>query len=111
MPLIDKVTVQSAGLDAEELFFRKQEQERMKALRAKSEQETGAQYREEHQNHCFRCGTPSLVEVDHGDIKIDICVNENCGAVHLDPGELDTIIKAGAPAIKRMQMAVFNIFK
>ena len=111
MPLIEKVAVECAGLDAEELFFHKQEQERLKALRAKAEQDAGSQYREEHKDHCFRCGTPSLVEVDHAGVKIDICVNENCGAVHLDPGELDAIIKAGAPAIRRMQMAVFNIFK
>ncbi len=111
MDLNDKISVTCAGLDSEELYFQQQEAERMKALREASEKEADTEYRSDHQYHCFRCGTASLVEVEHCGAKIDICLNEGCGAVHLDPGELDQIVSQGASAIKRVQMAVFNIFK
>ena len=79
--------------DIEDAFFKEQEQKLIQKLRKKSSESGDEKYREEHRNHCFRCGTPSLVEVERGKVKIDICVNENCGAIHLDPGELKSIIK------------------
>jgi uncharacterized protein (UPF0147 family) len=96
--------------DLEAVYFQKQEQEIVKNLREKAEEEADKQYREEHQGHCFRCGTASLVEVEKGNVKIDICVNEGCGAVHLDPGELDEIIKDKS-VISNVRLAIFNVFK
>lgn len=111
MDLKEKISVSCAGLDSEELYFKQQEQERMKALREAAEKEADAAYKKDHEYHCFRCGTASLVEVEYCGTKIDICLNEGCGAVHLDPGELDQIVSQGASTIKRVQLAVFNIFK
>lgn len=111
MDLKDKISVSCTGLDSEELYFKQQEEERMKALRESAEKTADAEYKSDHQYHCFRCGTASLVEVEHCGAKIDICLNEGCGAVHLDPGELDQIMSQGAGAIKKVQLAVLNIFK
>jgi len=86
----------------EELYFKEQEQNQIKKLREK--------YCEEHKDHCFRCGTRSLVEVDRGDVKIDICVNKDCGAMHLDPGELEAIMK-DQKSIITVSKAIFNVFK
>jgi len=98
------------SVDSEDAYFIEQEQKLIKKLREQSAEDSDKKYREEHQGHCFRCGTPSLVEVERGAVKIDICVNENCGAVHLDPGELDEIVK-DQKAIKNVRTALFRVFK
>lgn len=94
----------------EELHFKEQEQNQIKNLREKSAKEANEKYCEEHKDHCFRCGTRSLVEVDRGDVKIDICVNKDCGAVHLDPGEMEAIMK-DQKSIITVSKAIFNVFK
>jgi hypothetical protein len=95
---------------SEHAYFTEQEQKIIKALRERASREAALKYCEEHKNHCFRCGTKSLIEVDRGDIKVDICVNENCGAIHLDPGELEHIMKDNK-AISSIRKSVFDIFK
>jgi hypothetical protein len=96
--------------DHEDLFFKEQEQEKIRKLRKKAAQESNQKYREEHKNHCFRCGTPSLAEISYGTVKIDVCINDQCGAVHLDPGELEAILK-DRDGIEKVRKAVFSIFK
>ena len=95
---------------AEEIHFNKDEQEKIKALRERAAKEKQAQYCEDHKYHCFRCGSKSLVEVQKGNIAIDICVNENCGAVHLDPGELEALLK-DTGLINNVRNSILNVFK
>ena len=97
-------------VQAEEIFFNQEEQNKIKALREKAAKEKQEQYCEEHKYHCFRCGSKSLVEIQKGNVAIDICVNENCGAVHLDPGELETILK-DTSLIKDIRNSILNVFK
>lgn len=111
MSLADKVSVKCSGLDSEELYFMQQEQDRMKELRAECVKEADEEYRESHKYHCFRCGSQSLVEVDHEGVKIDICINNGCGAVHLDPGELEAFESRDKSAISKVQKAVLSIFQ
>ena len=94
----------------EAAFFAEQDQKRLRALRKKVSEEATKKYTEEHKYHCFRCGTESLAEIDEGDVKIDICVNKDCGAIHLDPGELKIIIKdqKALSAAKKAFLSVFN---
>ena len=107
----DRVLLKIKGeMGDEELYFKEQEQNQIKNLREKSAEETNEKYCEEHKDHCFRCGTRSLVEVDRGDVKIDICVNKDCGAVHLDPGELEAVMK-DQKSIITVSKAIFNVFK
>jgi hypothetical protein len=94
----------------EDLHFKEEDEKLIRKLREKNRKESDKEYRNTHADHCFRCGTKSLVEVDRGDIKIDICVNENCGAVHLDPGELENILK-DAKVIKGIRKSFLSIFK
>ena len=93
----------------DDLYFKEEDEKLLRELRERSEKEANEKYCEEHKGHCFRCGTQSLVEIDRGDVKIDICVNDNCGAVHLDPGELEEIVK-DEKAIKNIRKSVFSIF-
>ena len=72
----EKVTVCiQAEVDQEELYFKEEDEKLLKSLREKATEEEDQKYKEEHKNHCFRCGTKSLVEIDRGDIKIDMCIN------------------------------------
>jgi len=95
---------------SEEAFFAERDQNKLRELRKKAEQEATKKYCEEHKYHCFRCGTQSLAEIDEGKVKIDICVNEDCGAIHLDPGELKEIIKdqSSLSAAKNVFLSVFK---
>ena len=107
----DRVVVKiKSEMGSDEAYFKEQDQKLIKKLRESSVEESTGKYCEEHKNHCFRCGTKSIVEVDRGDIKIDICVNKNCGAVHLDPGELEQILRddKAIGIIRKSLFAVFN---
>lgn len=95
---------------SEESYFLERDQNKLRALREKATAEATKKYCEEHKYHCFRCGTKSLAEIDEGKVKIDICVNENCGAIHLDPGELKKIIKDQS-ALASAKNAFLSVFK
>ena len=95
---------------SEQAYFAKKDQQKLRNLREKAAKEATKKYTEEHKYHCFRCGTQSLAEIDEGNVKVDVCVNENCGAVHLDPGELAEIIK-DKKAIAAAKKAFLSVFK
>ena len=95
---------------SEAAFFAEQDQVKLRELRKRATEEATKKYREEHKYHCFRCGTQSLAEIDEGKVKIDICVNEHCGAIHLDPGELKEIVKDQG-ALSAAKNAFLSVFK
>ena len=95
---------------SEEAFFLEKDQQKLRNLRKKATEEATRKYCQEHKYHCFRCGTKSLAEIDEGNVKVDICVNENCGAIHLDPGELKEIIKDQS-ALAAAKNAFLSVFK
>ena len=95
---------------SEEAYFAERDQIILRELRKKAAKEANQKYCEEHKYHCFRCGSQSLAEIDEGNVKIDICVNENCGAIHLDPGELKEIIKDQS-ALSSAKNAFLSEFK
>ena len=94
----------------EQSFFAERDQQLLRDLRTKAAHDASQKYCEEHKYHCFRCGTKSLAEIDEGNVKIDICVNKNCGAIHLDPGELKAIIKDQG-ALSSAKKAFLSVFK
>ena len=95
---------------SEKSYFAERDQKLLRELRERAASEANKKYCEEHKYHCFRCGTESLAEIDEGDVKIDICVNEDCGAIHLDPGELKIIIK-DQNALSAAKKAFLSVFK
>ena len=99
-----------AQLSKEDSFFAQHAQEQIKELREKAAHEGDRKYRAEHQYHCFRCGTESLVEIQKGKVSVDICVNEECGALHLDAGELDALLE-DKEFVKKARKSIFDIFK
>jgi len=98
-------------LNSEDVYFQEHYQKQMEKLRAAAKIEANEVYTSEHKNHCFRCGTHSLIEVQQGDVHIDICVNEGCGAVHLDPGELEKILDSERGFLGKIKTSVFSVFK
>ena len=94
----------------EDSYFAKQAQEQIKGLREKAAQESSQKYKEDHKYHCFRCGTKSLVEIQKGDVVIDMCVNDKCGALHLDAGELEALFE-DREFVKKARKSIFDLFK
>jgi hypothetical protein len=95
---------------SEEAYFAEQDQRKLRELRERAGEEVTKKYCEKHKYHCFRCGTQSLAEIDEGNVKIDICVNKNCGAIHLDPGELKKLIKDQS-VLSGARNAFLSVFK
>ena len=95
---------------SEDAYFAEQDKKKIEKLRADSGKNANEKYREEHKYHCFRCGTQSLAEFDEGDVKVDICINKDCGALHLDPGELQEILE-NKQSIKKTRSAFLSLFK
>ncbi len=95
---------------SEAAYLVERDQQKLRELRRKAAEESTKKYSEEHKYHCFRCGTQSLAEIDEGKVKIKICVNKDCGAVHLDPGELKELIKdqKALPAAAKAFLSVFK---
>lgn len=106
-PISVKILQQKGSEDA---HFAERDQQKLRELREKAREETTKKYCEEHKYHCFRCGSQSLAEIDEGNVKIDICVNEDCGAIHLDPGELKEVIK-DQRALSAAKNAFLSVFK
>mgnify|MGYP001308530065 CR=1 FL=1 len=76
----------------EEEYFKRQELQKMAALRAEQEKEGLLKALEErkelHYNRCGRCGELMEPKIFQG-VEIDLC--PSCGAVLLDPGELEEL--------------------
>ena len=94
----------------EDSYFAQQAQEQIKALREKAGTQSNQKYMDDHKYHCFRCGTESLVEIQKGSVSIDLCVNEGCGALHLDAGELDALLEDQG-FVKKARKSLFDVFK
>jgi hypothetical protein len=100
--------------DSEDVFFKENDQKLIQALREKAAKEADSKYREEHKGHCFRCGTKSLAEIKRGNVTIDVCINKGCGAVHLDPGELESCeaeLKKQDGGFSKITGALGSLFK
>jgi hypothetical protein len=95
----------------EDLHFREEERKQIEKLRAMAAKEADETYSKAHKNHCFRCGTHSLVEVEHKNVKIDMCVNDGCGAVHLDPGEMEKILEGERGVFSKVKISIFGVIK
>jgi len=96
--------------ESEKEFFAKSDEIKLREFRKMVALEANKKYAEEHKYHCFRCGTQSLAEIVKGKVKIDICVNENCGAIHLDHGELEELIKDQS-MLSATKKAFLSVFK
>lgn len=83
----------------------------LRELRAKATKNYDDVYLQAHRNHCFRCGTPSLVEVDYEEFKINLCINDGCGAMHLDPGEMEKILEGEKGLFYKVRTSISSVFK
>lgn len=107
----ERVVIKAKELSKEDLYFREQDKKKIEELRAKSTKNADEAYRDAHRNHCFRCGTPSLVEVEYKGIKIDLCVNDGCGGTHLDPGEMEKILEEEKGLFFKVKYSLSYVFR
>jgi len=81
------------GIDLEDKFFHDEDEARIKALKAKLDAEKSAEaaavQKALHHLHCGKCGTKMDTRLFKG-VEIEVC--PSCGAVLLDPGELQTLV-------------------
>ncbi len=80
----------------EEEYFLLQDQELLKAQRAKLDAERAAKARSAHFMKCPKCGA-DIAEQSIGPVKVDVC--PECHGMWLDAGELEMITKVKEGAI------------
>ena len=80
------------GVTSEEEYFHKQQQDQLAKLREiaalESAAEAAAAAKKLHHHMCGKCGTPMDTTIFKG-VEIERC--PSCGAVLLDPGELEQL--------------------
>lgn len=80
----------------EDEYFVLQDQELMKAQRARLDAERAAAERREHYMKCPKCGH-DIAEQSVGPVKVDVC--PECHGMWLDAGELEMITKVKDGAV------------
>lgn len=89
----------------EDEYFLLQDQELIKAQRAKLDAERAAQARAAHLGKCPRCGA-NLAEKKLGPVTVDVC--PDCGGMWLDNGELEMLTKVKETAIGGFLKDIFK---
>lgn len=81
------------GIDQEEEYFHRREQEKIAKLKAQQEAEAALKEAEDlkalHYFHCGKCGNKMETRIYKG-VEIEVCTK--CNAVLLDPGELEQLV-------------------
>ena len=87
------MSTSDAGVDLEEKFFHDADEAKIQALKQKLEDEKASEAADErkalHHLHCGKCGTKMDTQIFKG-LEIEVC--PSCGAVLLDPGELQELV-------------------
>lgn len=95
--------------DPEHEYFLRLEQEKKDALRKQLEAEASTRAAEAlkalHANHCGRCGGDLAPQPFKG-VEIDVC--GSCGAVLLDPGELEQLAGQDGAGFLTEMLSVFR---
>ena len=98
--------------DAEDEYFHREEKEKLARLKAKAEAEANQAAlkarREAHWNKCGKCGADMHAQLFKG-IEIEIC--SECGAVLLDPGELESLAGQDQSGVFQTIGDLFNFSK
>lgn len=89
----------------EDEYFLLQDQELIKAPRAKLDAERIAKARASHLGKCPRCGA-ALVVKPLGPVTVDVC--EDCGGMWLDNGELEMLTKVKETAVGGFLKDIFK---
>ena len=95
--------------DAEEEYFARLNREKQAKINAEVAAEAAladrARFKALHAQHCGKCGGP-LAPVNFRGIEIDVC--GDCGAVLLDPGELEALAGKDESGAVKSLAALFS---
>jgi hypothetical protein len=98
--------------DQEEEFFHRQDQEKLRRLREMEEMRTAAEEEGDlkalHHFRCGKCGQKMSSQTFRG-IEVEIC--PGCGAVLLDPGELEKLTGEDKGGVARTIADFFRFTK
>src|SRR5262245_17360439 len=94
------------GYSKEDEYFYRKDQELIAKLREKAEAQRSKleseNKRKEYWMRCPKCGS-SLKEESYGNtVLVDRCTSESCGGVFFDGGELEILLKAKGPLLRRI---------
>jgi hypothetical protein len=92
----------------EDEYFTRQDAELIRSMRDRLDSERSTADKPESYMKCPRCGG-TLVEVAHGDVKIDQC--DSCTGVWLDPGEIELIERASRSSSPQFMENLFGMLK
>jgi hypothetical protein len=92
-------------INSEDEYFHKKDQELLSKLRAEADAKRAKQSAEhkkaEYWMRCPKCGS-TLKEESYGSVMVDRCTSQSCSGIFLDGGELEILLKAKAPLLKRI---------
>lgn len=95
--------------DLEEEYFAKREREKLAALKADLDQEAASraveERRELHYHRCGKCGD-AMVTKGYRGVEIEVC--PTCGAVLLDPGELQQLAGEDRSGVLKGMLSFFG---
>ncbi len=95
--------------DLEEEYFAKEDREKIAKLKAAADAEKAAAAllarKEQHWNKCGKCGADMDTKPFRG-IEIELC--PECGAVLLDPGELEKLAGEDHGAVVKGLLSIFG---
>lgn len=93
----------------EEEYFHREDQERLRKMReelaAQKAAEQEAALKALHYFHCGKCGHKMNTQIFKG-LEIEIC--PNCGAVLLDPGELQQLVGEDSGGVAKRLAEFFS---
>lgn len=100
------------GIDLEEKYFSDEDKLKLQKLKAEMEAEAAARAAAElkslHHLHCGKCGAKMDTQLFRG-VEIEVC--PSCGAVLLDPGELEALAGADKAGLLETVTDFFSFSK
>ena len=98
------------NIDQEDEYFHRLEQEKLAKLKAAAAEEQAvadaADRKELHFHHCGKCGN-KMDTTSYKGVEIEVC--PSCGAVLLDPGELELLAGQDESGFFKSMASLFKV--
>lgn len=101
-----KDDLKNQGYSKEDEYFYQKDRELIARLREQAEAKraklVSENKKEEYWMRCPKCGSALREEKYAGVVLVDRCSSKDCGGIFFDGGELEIVMKAKAPLLKRI---------
>ena len=103
--VLASISMRDDIVNTEDEYFHKKDQELLSKMRAEADAKraklTAENKKAEYWMRCPKCGS-KLKEESYGSVMVDRCTSKPCSGIFLDGGELEILLKAKAPLLKRI---------